>query len=219
MNRAYFFILVVLFGTLISYFADGSIGVSQKCFNDECFLRASTSILSIIFSVIFSICLFFIPRKKFTYNSELIVRSRRRISAFIIDFVILLVCATPISALPMILMEYSYTDNLAWSFQRDFVRSTDSSIMFPTMLFIFTLLFYYFYKHLMLNKQTVGQYVLGYRIKFKDDVIDKSSVIFRLIYSYFGLCIWPLSWIFAMFNDRVYWWDKTSNTSVELIEK
>jgi len=91
--------------------------------------------------------------------------------------------------------------------------------MLPTILFIFTLLFYYFYKHLMLNKQTIGQYILGYKIKFKDDAIDRKSVIFRLIYSYFGLCIWPLSWIFAMLNDRVYWWDKISNTSVELIEK
>jgi len=176
---------------------------------------ASTSLLSIIFALM--LCLFAIlfPRQKSEADSALEVGIWRRFGAFLIDFFAILTIATPLLTLPIILAEYYQTGTLVWSFQRDFSRPTDNTIIIPSALSVFFFMWFYFYENQVKERTTLGQYISGYRISGKNGSIKKRDATTRVLLSFVGMCIWPISVLHVLYNEKVFWWDEFSNTRVE----
>ncbi|MET1257458.1 RDD family protein [Aliikangiella maris] len=157
----------------------------------------------------------FYPQQKSSHDRTEIVGVWRRLGAFYLDFMIVLIGITPLLALPLLIQESSYTGQFVWSFEREFSRSTDSNYILPGVGLAFWFLFYYFYKHPKSGRQTIGQYVLGYKVVSNTDEPSDAEFGVRVFYSYIGLCAGPISLYLALKNpDKAFWWDSATNTKV-----
>ena len=148
-------------------------------------------------------------------DNENIVGLWRRFGAFFLDFMAVLVVISPFMAIPTLLVEANITGNFQWAFERDFARPTDTQYILPSVISVFLVMYLYFYFYAKYNKQTLGQYVLNYKII----PIDEESMIpqygLRVFFSYIGLCTWPVSVFLALRkNNKACWWDTTTNTKV-----
>ncbi len=75
------------------------------------------------------------------------------------------------------------------------------------------IIFYYHYKHLMLNKPTVGQYISGYMIDGNDQKWTISRVFARLFLSAIAMGIWPIALYAAFKNEKKhFWFDRDTNS-------
>jgi hypothetical protein len=84
----------------------------------------------------------------------------------------------------------------------------------PAAFGVFLLLFFYFYLHLRVNRQTAGQYVLGYRVTAAEGTA-KPNYGTRVVLSFMGLCMWPISLILALRKpSKAFWWDSATNSRV-----
>jgi uncharacterized RDD family membrane protein YckC len=211
MHRFFVLLIVLAFVFGTTSFSGGYVGVSSECRGGQCFVIASTSIASIILGLIFIIFAIKFPRE-IRNNTENRAGFWRRFGAFILDFIAVLMALTPIVALPTILSEYFYTGSFEWAFQRDYSRSTDILVIFPSVLILLAGLIYYFYKYTLISKPTLGQYVLGYRIVSNNGAMDSSIARKRVLLSVLGMCLWPIAVIHGLIKKRVFWWDSGSNS-------
>jgi len=215
MNKFLVFIIIIGFLCLSSWAAGGSIGAGSSCENGKCITYASSSLLSVILSVglLYFLCSY--PQLKYIQDKSKIVGVWRRFGAFYLDFMVALIGITPLLAVPLLLQESSYTGHFDWVFEREFSRSSDSSYLLPSVGIAFWFLFYYFYKHAKSGRQTIGQYVLGYKVVGNTEKLADSEWGMRVIYSYIGLCAGPFSLYFALKSpDKAFWWDNATNTKV-----
>jgi uncharacterized RDD family membrane protein YckC len=111
--------------------------------------------------------------------------------------------ASAILAFPAILVEWHHTDIFVWQFSREFSRATDVfTAIVPALLGFAWLLFYFSYP-ITQGNQTIGQYVMGYRIALKNnDNVTVNKAILRTIFSFFVLCIGWLSVPMAFFHKQ-----------------
>jgi len=211
MNRGLVFIVTIALFFGVTSASGGYVGVSSQCINQQCFVAASTSLISIVAGLVFFAFAISFPRgdRKASENNTGVWR---RFGAFFLDFMVVLLALTPITVLPTLIAEYVHTNSYAWTFQRDFSRSTDNWIIIPTVFLMFGGLYYYFYKFCLLSKQTLGQYVSGYRIQSIDGPMNSQKARKRVLLSILGLCLWPISVILGLRNKRVFWWDSSSGT-------
>ena len=107
----------------------------------------------------------------------------------------------PIGALPTLIAEYHFTGTFQWAFEREFERPPDTILILPVALGIFVAMFFYFYLHPKRNRQTLGQYVLGYRVIAARQPLGASYGV-RALLSFVGLCAWPISVILALRDER-----------------
>jgi uncharacterized RDD family membrane protein YckC len=211
MNRLLiFFITIALFFGVTS-FSGGYVGVSSQCVGDSCFVMASTSYLSIILGLIFVVFALKFPRAS-SEDAENRAGFWRRFGAFLIDFMLVMSVLTPIVVLPAIFTEFIHTDTFMWSFQRDYARPSDNIIILPSVFIIFLGHIYYLYKYTLLTKPTLGQYILGYRVKCVDGTMTASIARKRVSLSILGVCLWPISVIHGLIKKRVFWWDSGSGS-------
>jgi hypothetical protein len=120
---------------------------------------------------------------------------------------------SPLAALPILAVEVKYADTFQWSFMREYSRPTDSLYFSLGGLAGFAALFLYFYQHGRLGRPTVGQYVLSYRVVPSSG--GKPSYALRVLLSFVGLCMWPVSVILASRNShKTFWWDGATKTEV-----
>lgn len=85
--------------------------------------------------------------------------------------------------------------------------------LLPGIAVAFAGLFYYFYGRLRANRQTLGQYVLGYRIVNVTAAKGTPRHARRVLLSFFGLCMWPISIVVALIDrDKAFWWDAVTQT-------
>jgi len=218
MNRFQVFLTTLLLFYCTTYFSGGNAGITSHCYNGDCFVMASTSLFSIVCGVILGLYAILFPRQKSISDKPLEVGIWRRFGAFLVDFIVVLTVATPLLTLPLILAEYYETGIFAWSFQRDFSRTTDNVIIIPSALSFFFFLSFYFYKFHMTGQPTLGQYILGFRVTGNDNDVKKGEAASRVVLSFVGLCIWPISVLHALYNGKEFWWDEFSNTKVERIK-
>jgi len=160
------------------------------------------------------VLLFTYPRLDHPTDDRKVVGVLRRLGAFFLDFALIMVIAAPIGAIPTLLAEYHYTGTFQWSFVRDFERPTDTALILPVAIGIFVAMYFYFSLHPKGNRQTVGQYVLGYRVVASGGTLSPSYG-HRALLSFIGLCMWPVSVVMALRNERkAFWWDAASRTKV-----
>ena len=193
--------------------------ISSHCNNKQCNVSISSSFISFLSSIILILFVSLFPRKKSENSGIESVGAFRRFAAFYIDFSIILTCLIPLIALPQLLIESSIVGTFHWSVNRSFVRESDSIYMIPAFLFSLVLIFYYFYKYPKLGNQTVGQYVLGYKIVALKGSMVEPSYGLRVVYSYMGLCIWPISVYYSLqSSNRTFWWDNITNTKAVCVQ-
>jgi hypothetical protein len=215
MSRISVFILVLAVACLSTYASGGSVQLTSTCENSKCLVKASSSLVSVLLSIGLGLFLVFYRQQKNGLDQSKIVGVWRRFASFILDFMTVLMVITPLSALPILIAEGVYTGRFQWSFDRDFSRSTDTTYLMPGLILAFIVLYYYFYKHARLNRQTVGQYILGYSVTIGSELDGEPKHVMRVLLSFVGLCIWPISVILALLNrEKVFWWDKVTNTRV-----
>ena len=213
MKKVDLLILIIASFILSAVFAGSGVGASSYCGNSDCNVSASSSFISIVISMVM---LALITRYSQINSDEVTsipVRLRRRLAAFIIDFFVILVITIPLSALVFLVIESAYTDLFQWSFSRKFARPTDTPVLVVTIFGVYFLMFYYFYKHLRINRQTAGQYILGYKIINDLDEIRNPRYGRRVLYSFIGLCTWPVTLVHSYNNPKkIMWWDKSTFT-------
>ncbi|MCV6623852.1 MAG: RDD family protein [Cellvibrionaceae bacterium] len=192
----------------------GSVGVSSQCVNSNCVVTASSSISGVVLGLLLAILVFFFPRKRFIENSDGVVGLWRRFGAFILDFIVILTIISPAASLPILITESGYTGGFEWSFTREFSRDSDNILILPVIFGMFAIIFLYFYVHAKSGNQTFGQYILNYVVSSSEDGKEPQFAK-RVLYSYIGLCAWPVSVILALRSEnKECWWDKTTNTKL-----
>jgi uncharacterized RDD family membrane protein YckC len=88
------------------------------------------------------------------------------------------------------------------------------ALIFPAAIGVFVAMYFYFSLHPKNNRQTMGQYVLGYRVVAADSGTPPAYRA-RALLSFLGLCMWPVSLTMALLNERkAFWWDAASKTKV-----
>ena len=204
-------VIIVLF-FVSNLFAGGGVGVTSSCVNGDCSVEATSSLISVITSIVLLIILLRYSQISSSAVTNNPVRLRRRLAAVFIDFLVVIMITAPLASLVTLLIESIYTGSFQWSFEREFSRPTDSLIILEIFV-IFFLLFYYFYKHLLVNRQTAGQYVLGYKIIKDSNEPREPRYGRRVLYSFVGLCIWPIT-LFQSFGNpnKIMWWDNSTFT-------
>lgn len=135
----------------------------------------------------------------------------KRFSAILIDGLYPVFLLVPWLVTPFLFIEADATGQFAWSFERNYRRSSDLWIFFAQLPLVAALLFYYVYLHLLKDRQTIGQLAMGYRIVFEPDPSGKTSKQrkrMHLFLSYIGLCTWPISlWLASQRDDKAFWWE------------
>lgn len=212
MNRFLVFILVVGFFYICSAFSGGKLTASSECVNHDCVVSAAASPASIVGALILLVFVSFYRQAPFE-KSPIAVGVWRRFGAFFLDYALTLFILSPVYTLPILIGEASHVGNFSWSFEREFSRPSDTAFLLPGIFATFVGILFYFYIHLRMSRQTVGQYVFGYRIVDGSLKNGSPAYVKRVLLAPIGLCAWPVSVIFALRNPtKAFWWDIVSNT-------
>ena len=202
---------VLLAGLVLLFFLSGGSTSNSSCVNGRCFVEVSQSPTALPAGVVIALAALFWPRKSSQNNSRRPVLILRRLGAFVLDFAIVLSALSPFLGLTMLYLEAQATGEFAWSFTRGFSRPSDWQVMFPGILLIQASVVTYFYLHNVLNRQTAGKLILGYALVGEDD--KRPSYVAATALSVIGMCMWPISlYLAARRSDKMFWWDKASNT-------
>jgi len=204
MNRLITFIVFALV-FIVSMYGTEKMGVKSEQVNSQYYFSAGTSVLALVLSPLFLAFLFLRSPSGIRETTITVVPLWRRFAAFIIDLSAALFAIASILALPALIMEWNHTGVMVWQFTRDFPRSTDFLVSFwPTVLAFFWLIFYFSYP-LTKRDQTIGQFILGYRIA-KGDVsrIPYKTAIIRVIVSFFVMCAGWITIPLAFFDTKKY---------------
>lgn len=214
MNRYLVLVLVIGVVLLSSWASGDSVGATSACENGQCIVSASTSSLSIFIAAAIVAFMFLYRQQVTEFEDKKIVGVWRRFGAFYLDFMFVLLALSPLAALPMVFAESGFTGEFQWSFEREFSRPTDSSYLLSSIFSVFVGLYYYFYKHGQLNRPTIGQYVLNYKVvRASSEEVPLYGR--RVLFSFFGLCACPISLVLALRrSDKAFWWDKVTKTRV-----
>ncbi|MDH5191793.1 MAG: RDD family protein [Gammaproteobacteria bacterium] len=215
MPRKLVFLIVIGIFFLSASLSGGSVGASSACVNNECKVVVASSIASLLLGISLGLFIFYFPRKHSITDSSNIVGLWRRFGAFFLDFMTVLIVISPIAVVPILIAEANFTSEFTWSFERDFVRPTDDIYLLPGVFGIFIALYLYFLLYARSNIQTVGQYILGYKVKAIDENDNSPQYAKRVLFSFWGLCAWPISVILALRTPKkACWWDAITNTEV-----
>ena len=198
--------------------ANGHVGVSSVCENNNCFTVASASLISLMLGLFMGMFALLCPRQDMIANPAKPVGIFQRLGAFLLDFIAVIVAFSPILTLPILYLEAQATGTFVWSFSREFVRPTDVIAILPGILLAQFSLIIYFYLHAAKNRQTIGQYILGYRVL--PVIGSQPKYASRSFYAVIGMCMWPIStYMAARRLDKAFWWDRASGTKVQRVHE
>jgi RDD family len=213
MNRYQVLAVLVLAFIAMNWASTGQIGATSECHNGHCVVSAASSWVAIVVALGMGIFLALYRPRTQALDPSRVVGVWRRFGAFFVDFTSVVMIVSPLAALPVLVAEANYTATFKWSFMRDYSRPTDAPYILSAVLVMFGALFSYFYLHARYGRPTVGPYVLGYRVTHATGAAP--SYARRIVLSFVGLCMWPVSVILALRKpQKSFWWDTATNTMV-----
>ena len=213
------FIVVVSTYLASAWASGGSVGANSECVNSDCLVAASSSPVSVLIVLALAVFVVKYRQRSGAIDNAKVVGFWRRIGAFLTDSAVVLLVIAPVAALPLLVAEGRYTGTFHWAFERRFSRSTDMVILLPGIAASFAGLFLYFYVHARTGRATVGQYVLGYRVTASGETGAAPNWGTRVMYSFLGLCMWPVSVVLARRTpQKICWWDSKTNTRVVRVQ-
>lgn len=156
--------LVCLIGLIyLGSMAPGA-GFRVSCVNGNCIAAASTSwVLSALAPVALGLIIL-LPRPLAAHLQASGKRAGywRRFVALLLDYSLLGAVFAPLALIPL-LLEWHATGEFSWSFYREFARPTDWATL-PVVLALFAIIYFYYDRASRAGRQTVGQFILGYRV-------------------------------------------------------
>jgi hypothetical protein len=198
-----------------------SVGFGYYQSGDRIEVNASTHPAALVWAAV-AICLYIAllktrSRIRLVGHAGLI----RRFLSNMIDGTIVIGGTSCVAAIIPLAIEAHRVGHFEWSFQRDYIVSTDSVVMVPLVLFSLMDLFFYFVYPLAKGKQTIGEYVT--RVKVAPPFGDEGRFTWRgamrrVFYSMAGLCLWPYTLWTRLDRDGKTWYDRASNCTVSLVE-
>jgi|GEM_PF-2462972 len=136
-----------------------------------------------------------------------------RVGAFIIDMLTIQLIWMPVMVLGIIFAEVLYTGEWRWAFERDFQRATDMPLFLIPFFGMFGSVIGYQYWSLRTGRQTIGQYVLGFRVIADEQSASPANYGLHLFLATIAAGLWPINLILAVVDRRKrFWWSKLANT-------
>jgi hypothetical protein len=199
--------LIVATVIVAALLAGGSGGFQLSCTNNDCYVSGATSFAAVIAAPVLCAFVLFYPQRITTATRTEPVKIVERVVAFFVDYLVLLVATVPILTFLMLLLEAEATGAFRWQFSRSNLRPTDVFAIVVVLL-VFVALFAYFYVHARIGRQTVGQYLLGFRMEPSSTEGRRSKLGLNAFLGIVGFCIWPISvFLAAKRDDKAFWWD------------
>jgi uncharacterized RDD family membrane protein YckC len=203
----------VLAAVLIAFVVQSVFGVSNvlsdQCINGSCVILARTSPVGLLSAAaLLALTVFLHPIPAAPVAGQT-VRLRRRVGAFFIDIFAAMMIVIPLAALLMLLYAAAMSKAFAWAVQVSPPDWWDHVIAVVLVIGAFAGLIAYYQLPLRRGRQTLGQYVLGYRLEPSED--GKPHYAKLRILSVVGVCFWPISLAMALSRpDREFWWNHAS---------
>lgn len=144
----------------------------------------------------------------------------RRFWAFILDLLFSVTVLSSFLALGPLCLEAQRTGNFQWQFERDYSVPLDW-LAWPLAVLMLVVLFLYFVYPLTKGRPTVGGYLLHLVVteKGKPVVLPWPRAIKRVLWVFFGFCVWPFTIIKGKDAEGKTWYDRKSGLQVMRYEK
>ncbi len=216
MARLFLFLIIVgTFGFTTSVFGGTNATISGS--GRDAYVLINSSLAGTLLLPAMGVVAVFFPRPIRMPDGMRPVSIWRRSAALILDLIVVMSILTPPIVLTMLFLEKLVTGEFVWSVHRTYTQPTDL-FMWPIMIFLFVMIFYYFYKHAKLQRSTAGQFILGYTIVPVNDPYLSPKYMNRTFGAAFAGAIWPIT-LLAMSRrkDGIFWWDQDSNTRAVMV--
>ena len=216
---------VVVLGLLLTliacfYLPGNQIGFSYHQHNDEIEVSAGSHPAVIAWAMLVA-CFYILLQKKSARAPAVAPASMtRRALSFLIDFFILVMAVSSVTAIIPLAIEAHRVGHFEWSFARNFEVPTDSINTPLTFLFLIAFFLYAVYP-LTKGKQTIGDYTMRIKVLPPFGVEGKftwSDAIKRTCYSLAGACLWPYTLLEKVDRNGQTWYDRKTNCTVVLVD-
>ncbi len=161
MNRFLVFIIICLCIAIGSWFPGYVAGMSSSCHDGDCSLYVGTSLPSITLALFLLLFTIFYRQKNDHKDAFVKFSAFHKVLSFILDLIVTTIIIAPFVGLPLLISESTHTGTFQWVVQRDFSRTTDPLYILIVFISLVVAMYYYFRKHKLLKKPTIGQYVLS----------------------------------------------------------
>ncbi|MEM1081597.1 MAG: RDD family protein, partial [Pseudomonadota bacterium] len=106
------------------------------------------------------------------------------------------------------IFEANSVGEFRWVINRAENQSADMFSGFISIICFFAAYFYYFSIHLIQQRQTIGQYLLGFKIVNCSSTHQTHHKL-RIFLSLIGISWWPISIVLALNSPtKRFWWDR-----------
>jgi hypothetical protein len=197
MKRLPLALFVVVAFVAVTRLAGGQAGTSVECRNGECFVTASSSLVSISVGLVVFVAVTVIPRRATTPTPGH-VGVLRIGGAVISDGLLVVVAFSALLALPMLLAEQFYIGSFRWSFSREFVRATDWVFIGIPVLVLFAVMFELRCAALRHGTPSFGQYLMGYTVLSEGEPLDFLAAHKRTGWAAGYLLLWPIYLLYRL---------------------
>jgi len=139
----------------------------------------------------------------------------RRVMAFFVDLVWVVVLLAPWSGLAALWVEARITGKFAWFVERDFARDSDATLAMANIAVSFALMFLYFAVSNYAAGGTPGYRTMGVRLEFLGPKPSPIRVAKRTLVSISNLPFWIVTLPMAARDpEKRFWYDKAQATRV-----
>jgi RDD family protein len=208
-------------GLAVSWLTDSKqIGFSVNQVDNDVLVQAGSDPWLLVWAAIAIPLFIYVLRRDFPYEPAGIPSWKRRFAAFFLDFYVALTSTAPFAALIPLAAEAVRTGSFAWSFKRRYTVDADWYLVVPMVLAEMALVALYFAWPVARNRQTVGCYLLRLRVVPAESSRARRSLALgfrRVTLGFIGLCTWPVMWLFGRGDDGSTWYDRATNSRVELV--
>jgi len=212
MTRLPLAILLLCCFFAVTYFGGGEIGASLECGSGGCLVSASSSPISATLGPLLFFALVFLPRRS-VRGTDAIPGIFKKMVALFSDLFLVLMGFTAISAVPMLLVEYSHTGVFQWSFARDFTRWTDGLLTLFSVAVTCLAFLLLRAGALRTGSSSVGQYVSGYLVVSEQGKVNWKTFLSRSIWAGLYLWFWPVYFFYRLIKgQKEHSWDIRSGT-------
>lgn len=216
MKRLPMFLVMAGAFFLMGYLSPETSGFQMEYKNGQYRALAQGSLPGIFYGLAFGLLIFLLPRKEICPKAIRPVGVFRRLGALYVNMFVVLFAIVNLTVLPVLLVEAVHTGEFQWGFYREFSRSTDWLTGGSSVLFIFGLIFYYYYKSLVNSRPTIGHYVMGYQIVNTGDAWTRRKALRRMGLTFLTLCAWPVTAVNAARHDKkAFWFDQKTDSIAE----
>jgi len=172
------------------YFSNHDIGFSTgtNSHEDSIEISAGSSPTAIVFWIIsLNYVFYFVKTNKpaYTLKDDLSEKKRsffsRYLNSFAIDTMVLLTITGPLITLPILLLEAKHNGFFQWYFYRDYYRVGDGWVQIFFICASFAIVYLYCYLHYTNDRQTIGQFVTGLKVKFVKTPPTPKAILTRLL--------------------------------------